>query len=70
MAALMYFLSKTFAPFVWLLSVSTRLIISLFRIKKREEPPVSEDELKSLLESGKLHGTFEKEETEMIINVL
>jgi len=66
MAAFMFFLSKAFAPFVWLLSVSTRFIIFLFRIKKSEEPPVSEDELKSLLEFGKLHGTFEKEETEII----
>ncbi|MBM4177080.1 MAG: HlyC/CorC family transporter [Ignavibacteria bacterium] len=66
MASLMFFLAKAFAPFVWLLSVSTRFIIFLFRIKKSEEPPVSEDELKSLLEFGKLHGTFENEETEMI----
>lgn len=66
MAAFMFFLSKAFAPFVWLLSVSTRFIIFLFRIKKSEEPPVSEEELKSLLEFGKLYGTFEKEETDMI----
>ncbi|MEW6005662.1 MAG: hemolysin family protein [Stygiobacter sp.] len=69
MAALMFFLSKAFAPFVWLLSVSTRFVIFLFRIKKSEEPLVSEDELKSLLEFGKLHGAFEKEETEMIKNI-
>lgn len=66
MAALMYFISKAFAPFVWLLSISTKFIIFLFRIKKSEEPPVSEDELKSLLEFGKLHGTFGIKETEMI----
>jgi len=66
MASLMFFLSKAFAPFVWLLSISTKFIMFLFRIKKSGEPPVSEDELKSLLEFGKLHGTFEKEETEMI----
>lgn len=66
MAAFMFFLSKAFKPFVWLLSVSTRFIIFLFRIKKSEEQSVSEDELKSLLEFGKSKGTFEKEETEMI----
>lgn len=66
MAGIMFFLTKAFAPFVWLLSISTRFIIFLFRIKKSEEPAVSEEELKSLLESGRLHGTFEKEETEMI----
>lgn len=68
-AAIMFFLSKIFAPFVWLLSLSTRFIIFLFQIKRNDDPPVSEDELKSLLESGKLHGTFEKEETEMIKNI-
>ena len=62
----MYFISKAFAPFVWFLSISTRFIIFIFRIKKSAVPPVSEDELKSLLEFGTRHGTFEKEESEMI----
>jgi putative hemolysin len=66
MAGLMFFLSKAFAPFVWFLSISTKFILFLFRLKKSDEPPVSEDELKSLLEFGTLHGTFEKEESEMI----
>lgn len=66
MAGLMYFISKAFAPFVWFLSISTKFIIVFFRIKKSEEPPISEDELKSLLDFGTVHGTFEKEESEMI----
>jgi putative hemolysin len=66
MAGPMYFISKAFAPFVWFLSISTKFIIVLFRIKKSEEPPISEDELKSLLDFGTVHGTFEKEESEMI----
>jgi len=65
-ASFMYFISKAFAPFVWFLSISTRFIIFIFRIKKSAVPPVSEDELKSLLEFGTKHGTFEKEESEMI----
>ena len=66
MAGLMHFISKAFAPFVWFLSISTKFIIVFFRIKKSEEPPISEDELKSLLDFGTVHGTFEKEESEMI----
>jgi len=66
MAGLMHFISKVFAPFVWFLSISTKFIIVLFRIKKSQEPPISEDELKSLLDFGTVHGTFEKEESEMI----
>lgn len=65
-APAMFLLSKVFAPFVWFLSISTRLIIFLLGIKKRNEPHVSEEELKSLLEFGKSKGAFEKEETEMI----
>jgi len=66
MAGLMHFISKVFSPFVWFLSISTKFIIVLFRIKKSQEPPISEDELKSLLDFGTVHGTFEKEESEMI----
>jgi putative hemolysin len=66
MAGLMHFISKAFAPFVWFLSISTKFIIVFFRIKKSEESPISEDELKSLLDFGTVHGTFEKEESEMI----
>lgn len=65
-AGLMYYITKIFAPVVWFLSASTKLLLSLTGIKKNPEPPVSEEELKSLLETGTLHGTFEKEESEMI----
>lgn len=66
MAGFMHFLSKAFAPLVWFLSASTRMIVFLFPIKENEEPPVSEDEVKSMLEVGTRHGTFEEEESEMI----
>jgi putative hemolysin len=66
MASFMFFLSKVFTPFVLFLSFSTKFILFLFRIKKSKEPPVSEAELKLLLELGTLHGTVEKEEAEMI----
>ncbi|MBK9098312.1 MAG: HlyC/CorC family transporter [bacterium] len=65
-AGLMYYITKIFAPVVWFLSASTKLLLSLTGIKKNPEPPVSEEELKSLLETGTQHGTFEKEESEMI----
>ena len=65
-ATFMYYLAKAFAPIVWFLSFSTKLLLVLTGIKKNLEPPVSEEELKSLLESGTQHGTFEKEESEMI----
>lgn len=65
-APLMYFLTKIFTPLVIFLSLSTKLVLFLLRIKKNEEPPVTEEELKSLLTLGTRHGTIEKEESEMI----
>lgn len=65
-APLMYFISKAFTPLVGFLSITTKSLLMLFGFRKNEEPPVTEDELKSLLELGTSHGTFEKEESEMI----
>ena len=66
MAPMMLLITKVFSPIVSLLSISTKIVLLLLRIKKNEDPPVTEDELKSLLTLGTLHGTFEKEESEMI----
>jgi putative hemolysin len=63
---LMYSITKIFSPFVTFLSYSTKVVLFLLNIKKNAEPPVTEEELKSLLELGIKHGTFEKEESEMI----
>ena len=65
-APLMHALTKAFTPLVGFLSITTKGLLSLIGIKKNEDPPVTEDELKSLLELGTTHGTFEKEESEMI----
>jgi len=65
-APLMYFISKVFSPFVIFLSSSTKILMFFLRIKKNVDPPVTEEELKSLLELGTKHGAFEKEESEMI----
>jgi putative hemolysin len=65
-APLMHALTKAFTPIVGFLSITTKGILSLIGVKKNEDPPVTEDELKSLLELGTTHGTFEKEESEMI----
>lgn len=66
MAPMMYLITKVFSPFVSFLSMSTKIVLFVTRVKKNVEPPVTEEELKSLLTIGTLHGTFEKEESEMI----
>lgn len=68
-APLMYSITKVFSPLVGFLSISTKVILWLFRIKQSNDVPVTEEELKSLLELGTRHGTFEKEESEMIKKV-
>lgn len=69
-AGIMYYISKIFSPVVSFLSISTRFVVFFLPINNSKEPPVSEDELKSLLEFGKIHGAFESEETEMIKKII
>jgi putative hemolysin len=56
-------------PFVWFLSVSTKLFLKVFMIKDRNEPPVTEDELKYMIETGSQHGIIEKQESEIMHSV-
>lgn len=69
MAPTLYYITKIFSPVVWFLSISSKTILSLLRINANKEPPVTEEELKSLLDLGIKHGTFEKEESEIIKRV-
>lgn len=57
-------------PVVWFLSVSTKLVLMLFRIKKTSDTPVSEEELRMLLKQGSEHGVIEKEESDIINEVI
>lgn len=66
-----YIIAKLTFPFIKLLSVSTNLVLRIlgFKIDRMEEH-VSEEEIKSLLEVGQLHGVFNKTEKDMITSVL
>lgn len=66
-----YVIAKITFPFIKLLSFSTNTILRLlgFKIDNIEEQ-VSEEEIKSLLEVGQLHGVFNKTEKDMITSVL
>ncbi len=57
-------------PVVWFLSISTKLVLALFRIKKNSDTPVSEEELRMLLKQGSEHGVIEKEESDIINEVI
>lgn len=65
----MWFLSKVFTPFVWLLGKSTDLILRLLGIHALPEVPVTEEELLVQLDQGTQAGIFEESEQEMVEGV-
>lgn len=70
MAGMLYFVSKVFAPLVWLLTVSTNLMLRLLGMNpEEEEEAVSEEEIRMLLSEGEEKGTIPAEENELIQNV-
>ena len=64
----MILLTKVSYPFVWLLSVSTRLLNQLIGLKS-EERPMTQEEIKMILHQSSEQGVIDKEETEMIRDV-
>jgi CBS domain containing-hemolysin-like protein len=60
-----------FMPLIWVLQRSSELALALLGMKSPEAgtPPLSEAELRMLLESSSEHGQIEKEETEMLYKV-
>lgn len=70
MSGMLYFVSKLFAPLVFLLTVSTNAILRLMRMNpEEEEEKVSEEEIRMMLAAGNEQGTIDSRETEMIQNV-
>lgn len=65
-----YFISKILSPFITLLSMSTNGFLKLIGMKtETEEEEVSEEEIKAMLERGRLKGVIEEHEREMIRSV-
>lgn len=57
-------------PVVWFLSSSTKLILKLLGIQNRREMPLTEEELRMILKKGSEHGVIEKEESDIINEVI
>lgn len=66
----MFSLSIIAKPFVIILSYSTETVLRVLKVKKVTGPPVTEEELKIMLEEGTEAGVFEKAELNMIEGVL
>lgn len=65
-APAMRLLSRVAAPFVSILTWSTRALLRLLRIRPIEEPPVTEQELRSMVWAGARAGTIRPEEQQII----
>ncbi len=64
----MKILSTISFPFVWLLSISSNLLVRLFGIK-RNDNAVTEEEIKAIITEGTEQGTIEEAEQEIIERV-
>jgi putative hemolysin len=69
MAQPMHMLSLITVPFVRLLSISTDRLLHLLGVRDSDEPPVTEEEIKVLIEQGTQSGMFEESEQEMVERV-
>jgi putative hemolysin len=69
-ASPMRLLSRIAAPVVWLLTVSIESVVWLLGIRPAAEPPVTEGEIKVLMQQGTEAGVFEAAEHDMVQAVL
>lgn len=70
LSGMIYAISIVCKPIVWFLSLSTNLVLRLCGIDPNEaEPPVSEEEIRMLIEAGSEKGTIAEQEKEFIQNV-
>lgn len=63
-------LAKVSAPAVFLLELSSRFLLRLLGSRPSEEPPITEEELRHLLDQGRRAGVFEPKEQEIVERVL
>jgi putative hemolysin len=64
----MTWLSKITFPFIWLLSVSSNLIVRIFKLKSSDSQ-VTEEEIKAIINEGTSSGAIEETEQEIIERV-
>ncbi len=69
MAVPLAWLSQLMAPLVAVLSVSAQTLLTLMGIQPMQEPQVSEEEIKLLLQQGTEAGTFAESEQDLVERV-
>lgn len=69
-SGLISFISKLFAPIVWLLTISTNALLRLMGIDPNsDDEEVTEEEIRMMVDAGREKGVIDEEETEIIQNV-
>ena len=66
----MIWLSRIGRPLVWLLSSSSDLLLRLTGARRKDEPPVTDEEIRALMGQGAEAGVFHQSEQEIVSNVL
>src|SRR5437867_2060958 len=65
----MNFFSRLGAPIVRVLGSSTRVVLRTFSLKPSDEPPVTEEEIKVMMEQGAEAGVFEEAEHDIVKSI-
>ncbi|MBL0340116.1 MAG: HlyC/CorC family transporter [Bacteroidetes bacterium] len=65
----MYIISIIAAPFIWLLTFSSDLILRTFNIKKSSDSHLSEEEIKAIIMEGTETGVVQEIEQDIVDNV-
>ncbi len=66
----MYWISIIAAPFIWLLTFTSDIIIKLFRIKPKSESKITEEEIKDILQEGTKGGAILEIEQDIMERVI
>jgi putative hemolysin len=69
MASLMNFFSRLGSPAIALISGSTRVVMGVLRFHPPEAPPVTEEEIKVMMEQGTEAGVFEEAEHDIVKSI-
>ena len=69
LAPMLLTISRAARPVVRFLSFSTNSVLKILRIRKTEESPVTEEEIRVMIDQGTQAGVFEKSEQEIVEGV-
>lgn len=69
MAKPMYLISRITSPFIWLLSVTTDIIVKIFNLKPSVNDQVTEEEIKAFINESAEAGNIEEIEQDIVENV-